>query len=139
MEDRSRIIKQLHLRSWLTKIQLGSLRERCKLPQRGPKWNWVHFSFTICHLVATSLLIFPKLYQPEKSQPKEKTFFFSRPCRGPIFLNGPNAAASIAPALIRHCFFTPTLICGGSVAEWSACWTQAQKGLGSNRSRDAVG
>jgi len=25
---------------------------------------------------------------------------------------------------------------GGSVAE---CWTQAQKGLGSNRSRDAVG
>ena len=29
--------------------------------------------------------------------------------------------------------------CGGSVAEWLACWTQAQKGLGSNRSRDAVG
>ena len=104
MEDRSRIIKQLHLRSWPTKIQLGSLRERCKLLQRGPKWNLVHFSFKICHLVATSSLIFPKLYQPEKSQPKEKTFFFSRPCRGPIFLNGPNAAASIAPALIWHCF-----------------------------------
>ena len=28
---------------------------------------------------------------------------------------------------------------GGSVAEWLACWTQAQKGLGSNCSRDAVG
>ena len=28
---------------------------------------------------------------------------------------------------------------GGSVAEWLACSTQAQKGLGSNRSRDAVG
>jgi len=28
---------------------------------------------------------------------------------------------------------------GGSVAEWLACWTQAQKSLGSNRSRDAVG
>jgi len=28
---------------------------------------------------------------------------------------------------------------GGSVAEWLACWTQAQKGLDSNRSRDAVG
>jgi len=28
---------------------------------------------------------------------------------------------------------------GGSIAEWLACWTQAQKGLGSNRSRDAVG
>ena len=26
---------------------------------------------------------------------------------------------------------------GGSVAEWLACWTQAQKGPGSNRSRDA--
>jgi len=25
------------------------------------------------------------------------------------------------------------------VAEWLACWTQAQKGLGSNRSRDAAG
>jgi len=28
---------------------------------------------------------------------------------------------------------------GVSVAEWLACWTQAQKGQGSNRSRDAVG
>jgi len=28
---------------------------------------------------------------------------------------------------------------GDSVAEWLACWTQAQKGPGSNRSRDAVG
>ena len=27
----------------------------------------------------------------------------------------------------------------GSVAEWLACWTRAQKGPGSNRSRDAVG
>ena len=31
------------------------------------------------------------------------------------------------------------LTAGGSVAEWLACWTQAQKGPGSNRSRDAVG
>jgi len=28
---------------------------------------------------------------------------------------------------------------GDSVAEWLAYWTQVQKGLGSNRSRDAVG
>ena len=28
---------------------------------------------------------------------------------------------------------------GGSVVEWLACWTQAQKGPGSNRSRGAVG
>jgi len=27
---------------------------------------------------------------------------------------------------------------GGSVAEWLACWTQAQKGPGSNSSRNAV-
>ena len=26
-----------------------------------------------------------------------------------------------------------------SVAEWLACWTQVQKGPGSNRSSDAVG
>ena len=31
------------------------------------------------------------------------------------------------------------MILGGSVAEWLACWTQALKSLGSNRSRDAVG
>jgi len=28
---------------------------------------------------------------------------------------------------------------GGSVAEWLACWTKAQKGPGSNRSCDAAG
>jgi len=27
----------------------------------------------------------------------------------------------------------------GTVVEWLACWTQAQKGLGSNSSRDAFG
>jgi len=27
----------------------------------------------------------------------------------------------------------------GSIAEWLACWTKAQWGLGSNRIRDAVG
>jgi len=31
-----------------------------------------------------------------------------------------------------------SVIKDGSVAEWLVCWTQAQKGLGSNRSRDAV-
>jgi len=28
---------------------------------------------------------------------------------------------------------------GGSVAKWLVCWIQAQKGPGSNPSRDAVG
>jgi len=57
-------------------------------------------------------MIFPKLYQPEKSQPKYRRLFsFSRPwptCA--YFLNGPNAAASIAPTLIRrwpYAEFTP--------------------------------
>jgi len=36
-------------------------------------------------------------------------------------------------------YFRSTIHTGGWVAEWSACWTQAQKGPGSNRSRDAVG
>jgi len=42
----------------------------------------------------------------------------------------------------RLCRLLPILLIrreGGSVAEWLACWTQAQKGLGSNRSRDALG
>ena len=32
-----------------------------------------------------------------------------------------------------------SVVLGGLVAEWLACWTQAQKGPGSYRSRDAVG
>ena len=37
-----------------------------------------------------------------------------------------------------HCLIVYVSI-GGSVAEWLACWTQAQKGVGLNRSRNAVG
>ena len=33
---------------------------------------------------------------------------------------------------------TELVLTDGSVAEWLACWTHAQKGLSSNRSRDAV-
>ena len=36
-------------------------------------------------------------------------------------------------------YLTQGIMSGGSIAEWLACWTQAQKGPGSNRSRDAVG
>jgi len=39
----------------------------------------------------------------------------------------------------REQFRNNTRYTGGSVAEWLACCTQAQKGLGSDRSRDAVG
>ena len=51
-------------------------------------------------------MFFPTLYQPEKSQPKYRVDFsrFLVRDRWPIFLKGPNAAASIAPTLIRHWF-----------------------------------
>ena len=46
-------------------MQLGGLGERCELPQRGlggqPKWNLVHFSLKIRHLVATILMIFVRV------------------------------------------------------------------------------
>jgi len=42
--------------------------------------------------------------------------------------------------LVRRTHYSTTLgQVGGSVAEWLACWTQAQKGPGSNRSCNAVG
>jgi len=44
-----------------------------------------------------------------------------------------SAAAIITVNSNRIIYIAPLL-----VAEWLACWTQAQKGLGSNRSRDAV-
>jgi len=52
------------------------------------------------------------------------------------------AAHVLAPPLSTSnslFFFYHTLEpMGGPVADWLACWTQAQKGPGSNRSRDAV-
>jgi len=39
------------------------------------------------------------------------------------------------PLTVKVTFNTQSLVTG---AEWLACWTQAQMGLGSNRSRDAV-
>ena len=44
-----------------------------------------------------------------------------------------------AGKLSTHNIFLSSSCRSGSVAEWVACWTQAQKGPGSNRSRDAVG
>jgi len=55
--------------------------------------------------------------------------------------SSPNAALNMTLNRRSHIYvvlyYPPPL--GGSVAEWLACWTQAQKGPGSNRSRDAVG
>jgi len=42
-------------------------------------------------------------------------------------------------SLAIRLFMLLTLTLGGSVADWLACWTQAQKVPGSNRSSDAVG
>jgi len=65
------------------------------------KSNLVHFSFKIRHLVATILMIFPKLHQPNKRNHNQnrEDFSFSHPWPWDYFLNGPNAAAS---SLIRH-------------------------------------
>ena len=50
--------------------------------------------------------------------------------------------------LDSHAMFHVCVLClwngmyttnGGLAAVWLACWTQAQKGLGSNRTHDAVG
>ena len=44
------------------------------------------------------------------------------------------------PSAPEFSTLTTRLCCpGGSVAEWLAYWTEAQKDPGSNRSRDAVG
>jgi len=49
-----------------------------------------------------------------------------------------NVRASFRPNHDASFSFDKQLHRGGSVAEWLACWIQAQKGPGSNRSRDAV-
>ena len=43
------------------------------------------------------------------------------------------------PTLRNRVWATFTFFESDSVAEWLACWTQTQKGPGSNRSRYAVG
>jgi len=50
-----------------------------------------------------------------------------------------SGVAALRTAIHLLLTYSSTESCGlgGSVAEWLACWTQAQKGLGSNRSRDA--
>ena len=49
------------------------------------------------------LTVFPKLYQPEKSQPNREDFSFSRTVAVGLFLEWAyNAAASITPTLIRY-------------------------------------
>ena len=49
-------------------------------------------------------------------------------------------ARETAGQLILSCRFNFYVVMwGGSGTEWLARWTQAQKALGSNRSRDAVG
>ena len=49
--------------------------------------------------MAAVLMIFPKLYQPQKSQTEYREDFFSRPWPWAYFLSWPNAAASIALGL----------------------------------------
>ena len=60
--------------------------------------------------------------------------------------SGPGADATAAGRnlLNVYTFISPFymvayMVGGGSVAEWLACWSQAQEDPGSYRSRDAVG
>jgi len=57
-----------------------------------------------------------------------------RPLCGPGTAIGPLCLRASVLMITRA-----TSKAGGSLAEWLACWTQAQNGPGSNRSRDAVG
>jgi len=51
----------------------------------------------------------------------------------------PMPLGKLVDVVAEVCLCVHLLHClGVSVAVWLACWTQAQKGLGSNRSRDAV-
>jgi len=48
------------------------------------------------------------------------------------------AAAAVSQAYIYACQFYAAFFLNMQTAEWLACWTQAQKSLGSNRSRDTL-
>jgi len=50
-----------------------------------------------------------------------------------------NFSLQLSLQLFAFLVIPVVVVQGGLVAEWLACWTQAQKGPGSNRSRDAVG
>ena len=68
-------------------------------------------------------------------------------CESSVHIISSSCASSssklVSKVYMRHCHYcychyTDDAWCGW-VAEWLACWTQVQKGLSSNRSRDAVG
>ena len=76
--------------------------------------------------------------QREREREREREGELSRVPRIIHNHHGPVANTHLGRTVLgrveRQLHFTQ----GGSVAEWLACWTQAQKGPGSNRSRDAV-
>ena len=85
-------------------------------------------------------------FQPSYAVLKENSGIFKNKGR-PISLSGTMSKTPdvekffLRLSIVETCYrLSLTLVDaqGGSVAEWLACWTQAQKGLGSNRSRDAV-
>jgi len=51
------------------------------------------------------------------------------------YINTERLCSTVVVSSVRQIKLTHV---GGSVAEWLACWTQAQKGLGSYRSRVTV-
>jgi len=86
-----------------------------------------------------------KRHQDRTGQLSTHNIFLSNSCRSdavyPKIKNKIVIGSSKLNCLRQYVIISilPVLNKGGSVAEWLACWTQAQKGPGSNRSRDAVG
>jgi len=56
-----------------------------------------------------------------------------------IYVVAPGTRANRDVLTLGFCALLLAYGSGGLVAEWLAFWTQAQKGMGSNHSHDAVG
>ena len=85
--------------------------------------------------ITAAILDFFKILLLHMSEKMEPYFFLSRSYSEPesvakSILTNKKSEITNGPALMAW---------SGSVAEWLACWTQAQKGPGPNCSRDAVG
>ena len=148
-------------------FSLGDVNSLCCLPVAvtnsrgsvsGRTWSWISrcaywCAFNVCfwyHLLTYWYDVFVITVCPD-------TRLWFEPGPFCAWVQQANHSAAESPLLLYYCWnvyvivadrwtylscctvqMTITVTAGGSVAEWLACWTQAQKGLGSNRSRDAV-
>jgi len=113
------------LRCSKTKLQTQS----CRLRQLTTNLNLTLTPQTFSLFIAVLIFFRP----PHDPHFASVSFIpsFSQSLSLPFVLSPPPPFTSLIPV-------PSPLLTGGSVAEWLACWTQAQQGLGTNRSRDAV-